>query len=378
MKTYFADPRRTDRKTLVGEIQLVSQDPILSGLLSTVGGLLAILDEQRQIVALNDAFCKMLGITDSKEFFGLRLGEALHCTHADDEPAGCGTTKFCSTCGAAIAIVASLKTLQPAERLCALRIETETKSKDCVFKIRSQPIQVKNNHFLLLFLQDVTLEQHRAALQRVFFHDINNMLTGLVGASELLSLKEKQSDLSRIIHKLSLRMSTELEIQKLLIDDESFTFTPHWETVETSEVLKEIQTLFSCHPKAENKILAFIPLHRPQSLQVDSTLLIRILSNMITNALEASAPRSTVKIWMETKGNMVTFNVWNDKAIPPDIARRIFHRNFSTKTGQGRGIGTYSMKLLGEDILGGKVSFTTSEKQGTTFSYTLPLEPSRS
>lgn len=378
MKTHYADPRRTDRKTLLEEIQQVNQDPIVCGLLSTVGGLLAILDEQRQIVALNDAFCEMLGITDPEESFGLRLGEVLHCTHANDKPAGCGTTKFCSTCGAAIAIVASLETSQPAERLCALRIETATESKDIVFKIRSHPIEIKKSRFLLLFLQDVTLEQHRAALERAFFHDISNILTGLIGASELLSLKEKQSELSRTIHKLSLRMSTELEIQKLLISDESFIFTPHWETVKTSDVLNELETLFSCHPKAKDKILAIIPDHTPQLLRADSTLLIRIVGNMITNALEASDPQGTVKVWLDNKDNTITFNVWNEQAISPDIARRIFQRNFSTKTGQGRGIGTYSMKLLGEKILGGKVEFTTAEGQGTTFSYTLPLQPAHS
>jgi sensor histidine kinase regulating citrate/malate metabolism len=54
----------------------------------------------------------------------------------------------------------------------------------------------------------------------------------------------------------------------------------------------------------------------------------------------------------------------------PEIANRIFQRNFSTKAQAGRGVGTYSMKLFGEKILGGKVSFTSSREDGTVFKFT--------
>jgi sensor histidine kinase regulating citrate/malate metabolism len=48
---------------------------------------------------------------------------------------------------------------------------------------------------------------------------------------------------------------------------------------------------------------------------------------------------------------------------------QIFQQGSSTK-GHGRGNGTYSIKLLSE-ILGGEASFTSSEKDGTTFSLRL-------
>jgi sensor histidine kinase regulating citrate/malate metabolism len=51
----------------------------------------------------------------------------------------------------------------------------------------------------------------------------------------------------------------------------------------------------------------------------------------------------------------------------------MFQRSFSTK-GSDRGLGTYSMKLLGERYLHGEVEFTTSQEEGTTFRLILPLE----
>ena len=62
---------------------------------------------------------------------------------------------------------------------------------------------------------------------------------------------------------------------------------------------------------------------------------------------------------------MAVFRVNNPGVIPANIRTQIFQRSFSTK-GHGRGLGTYSMKLFGENYLNGKVYFQSNEKQGTT------------
>ena len=94
---------------------------------------------------------------------------------------------------------------------------------------------------------------------------------------------------------------------------------------------------------------------------------------MVINALEASGENDIIRFWLEHEANLLSFCVWNAQEIPQEIAGRVFQRNFSTKEQAGRGIGTYSMKLFGEKILGGKVSFRTSDKEGTIFKFSLPL-----
>jgi len=49
--------------------------------------------------------------------------------------------------------------------------------------------------------------------------------------------------------------------------------------------------------------------------------------------------------------------------IEPSIQKQIFHRYFSTKGGD-RGLGTWGMRLLAEDYLGGSVSFVIHEGRG--------------
>lgn len=372
MKTYFAPAERADKKKLIAKIELINKDPVMSGLLHSISGVLAILDEHRQIIAINDSFLKMLGIENPAQALGVRPGEALQCIHAHDEPSGCGTTRFCSTCGAAMAIVSSLAQDKPVERMCALTANRDGRTVDIALQVRSQPIKINGKKFLLLFLQDITLQQQRAALERTFFHDINNMLSGLVGATELLSLKESPSDLVQSVLNASLRLKKEVEIQKYLLQHESRSYQPSWKKIDLSIVMDELKSFFITHPAARNKEIDFQTPRPGLSIRTDRSLLLRVLCNMITNALEGTEANGRVKVWLEKTDELTSFGVWNRRPIPREIAQRVFQRNFSTKDGDGRGIGTFSMKLFGEQILGGKVSFTTSGDEGTEFVFSLP------
>jgi len=92
---------------------------------------------------------------------------------------------------------------------------------------------------------------------------------------------------------------------------------------------------------------------------------------MVINALEATDPGGTIKITTIINQKNVQWSVWSQNYIPETIQKRIFQKHFSTKSKKGRGIGTYSMKLFGENLLGGKVSFKSSEKNGTFFTFRL-------
>jgi len=80
-----------------------------------------------------------------------------------------------------------------------------------------------------------------------------------------------------------------------------------------------------------------------------------------------------VRFDIDVDTDLCSFHVHNDGMIPDAVAARIFQRSFSTKGTPGRGLGTYSMKLFGENILGGKVGFHSTDQQGTTFYLTLPI-----
>ncbi len=104
----------------------------------------------------------------------------------------------------------------------------------------------------------------------------------------------------------------------------------------------------------------------------DLALVRRVLDNLVKNAVEACGEGQTVTVKACRRGGGVEFEVHNPGGMPPDVRLQIFQRSFSTK-GEGRGLGTYSVKLLTERYLKGKVHFTSSDKAGTTFTVTYPL-----
>ena len=74
---------------------------------------------------------------------------------------------------------------------------------------------------------------------------------------------------------------------------------------------------------------------------------------------------------MATGNSGSAFHVHNPGSIPPSVAAHIFQPHFSSK-GRSRGFGTYAMRLIGENCLGGRVSFVTDVVAGTQFSIELP------
>ena len=371
MNTYFASPERATEAELTAEIEFVSQSPIISGLLHSVGGLLAILDEHLQVVALNETFLNMLGLDHPEQTLGLRLGEVMHCIHANEEPAGCCTTKVCASCGAAISIVSCLGQDKPVERVCSLKATRGGRPVDIALLVRSHGIRIQNQRILLVFIQDITQQQQWAALERTFFHDVNNLLSLLVSASELL-VEETPSELAKTIHQASLRLSKEVTIQRCLTENDAASYQPNMCLIEAGQALKETQAFFARHPVSREKTVSFDYTYADLPVTTDISLLQRVLSNMVTNALEATEPRGVVKVWVEREANALDFCVWNAQPIPEGVALRIFQRNFSTKQQAGRGVGTFSMKLFGEKFLGGKVTFTSSPEKGTVFRLSLP------
>jgi signal transduction histidine kinase len=371
--TFFAAPERAGEDELLRDIDIVSNNPVMTGVLTNIGGLIAILNRHRQIVSINSSFLNMLGIDDPQNALGLRPGEAVNCAHAHNGPAGCGTGRYCSSCGAAIAIVACLEKEIPVERKCALTARKGGEQVHLVLQVRANPIRINSNVYILLFLQDITVQEQQAALARTFFHDVNNMLTMLVQSSELLRMKSP-SPLSNKIHQASIRLADEIALQKALFDSGACTYAPRWTECDVDLLFAELRDFFQSHAAAQNKMVRFPESLHGVMLKTDAAALYRILVNMLLNALEATEKAGEVRVSLELQSKAVLFSVWNAAVIPEETALRIFQRNFTTKNQCGRGIGTYSMKLFGETVLGGKVFFTSTPVAGTCFSLAHPYE----
>jgi signal transduction histidine kinase len=271
--------------------------------------------------------------------------------------------------------MAAMETRQPQERTCALTVEKDHQKVDLYFSVRSCPLVIDDNLYVLLFLQDISVQQYRACLDRTFFHDINNILCALIGKSELLSLRlDPSEEKLKELHHIVLRVAQEISIQNSLQKSLDVSYKPLYAEVNVNNFLAEVDQLFHDHPLTAHRRLEVTFAPYEIAVTTDFHLASRIVINMVTNALEATPSGGKVTLYVEPQQNSISFCVWNTGLIPDDIARRIFQRNFSTKSSLGRGFGTYSMKLFGEQVLGGSVQFESSCENGTTFNFTLLLQ----
>jgi signal transduction histidine kinase len=105
----------------------------------------------------------------------------------------------------------------------------------------------------------------------------------------------------------------------------------------------------------------------------DPVLLNRVLINMVKNALEATNIIPDITLGCSYSGRYIAFYVHNLAFIDDEMAKYIFQPIDSGK-GSNRGLGTYSIRLIGENYLKGKVSFNTHPESGTTFTIELPVD----
>jgi signal transduction histidine kinase len=371
-ETYFAPADRAGREALQKAIEAASHNPVIDTVLRNFGGLIAVLNEQRQIVAVNQVMLEALGIEDAAEALGLRPGEAAGCVYSEDQPGGCGTGRYCSNCGAAIAIVSALKSGHPEERECALSARRGSRTIDLDFVVRCVPVKTADQQFLLLFLRDISDEQRRSALEQTFFHDVANLLTSLMVAGDLLILKNPEDEIAKGLRQGIDLLVKEVEIQRVLAHGDAGRNLALRERTSVLKVLDRLRRTFATHPAAEGRTLRIEDPPADVPLITDIGLLQRALMNMVVNALEGTSPGDEARIWIEQDARTVTFLVSNAESIPPATARRVFQRYFTTKNGPGRGLGTYTMKWLAETYLGGTVDFSSSEDAGTTFRLRLP------
>ncbi len=107
----------------------------------------------------------------------------------------------------------------------------------------------------------------------------------------------------------------------------------------------------------------------------DYALLLRVLMNLLTNALETSVADDEITCTIEKSEDDTIFTIHNPAYIPPEIQRRIFQLYFSTKS--GRGFGTFGTKLICEKFLHGTIGFSSTESSRTQFHVRIPLQHSQ-
>ena len=370
LKTMFAPPERASNEEIKRLFRQLMDIPFISQLLNAVPSGIMVLNPERQIVFANSNILNLTGLSQAGTIMGMRPGEALQCIRSSEMPAGCGTSKFCETCGAVKAILASQNGESKIEE-CRMIRKQNVEALD--LRVWATPLRVGNQPLTIFALMDISDEKRRKVFERIFFHDILNTASGIKGFAELI--KDAGADEMRqyqnLIFALSRMIVDEINSQRTLAAAENHELTVTPVVIRSLDMLREITGLYQYHDVANQRYLHLDAKARDVELKTDRALLQRVIGNMVKNALEAANPGETVTMGCAMQANQVEFWVHNPHEMPREVQLQVFQRSFSTK-GHGRGLGTYSIKLLSESYLKGKVSFT-SDTEGTVFRASYPL-----
>lgn len=376
--TYFAPAERADIRKLQAAREDFISSPVAPRLLDAIPDPAMILFDTRQIVLANNALLQVVGSPSVDDLMGVRPGELLECIHSAEMPGGCGTSKSCRFCGAGQAIVECIVKGHTVAQECRIRTRGPKDGGSLDVFVQATRIVARNRDFVVLHMRDISAERRRAVLERVFFHDISNAAFGLRSIADSLRTRGGESspdrDLRDTLYRAAVQVSDELECQRALLRAEVGDLVPVFSEVSVAAQLELLQSVYSESELSKDRPIV-VDHASGIKIVTDAMLLQRILSNLVKNALEATPPGGAVTISAYEAADEVCFVVGNPGAMPEEVQLQIYQRSFSTKDKTGRGIGTYSVKLLAERYLGGRVSFTSREPEGTHFSVTLPKNP---
>ena len=370
-ETCFAPARRASGETLAAQVTEVVRHPVIAAVLESFCGQVLVLNRERQILAASPEFEAALAACGMEEFVGKRPGEAMGCEHATESRGGCGTSVACVHCGAVMAILAAQCCQSPAIAECWISMRRKGKLESVEFRAKATPLALGEVEVVVLALQDIGDQKRRVVLEQSFLHDARNLLGGIITWSELMQ-REPSEEAASSVRALALQLREQLAGHSVLAQAEKGNLVVTRAPLDLSRLGRALGETFSRHPRGEGKNFVLRFPAASSAPVSDQNLVLRILTNMVTNALEATAAGATVVVQYETPGGVPAFTVHNPGVIPEHVVPRIFQRSFSTKTEPGHGLGTYSMRLLAEQYLGGRVTFTSTAESGTAFTLTLP------
>lgn len=159
--TEFAPAERLGREGLLHQYHLwAGQLPTLL-ISNSIPGLILILNEFRQIVYSNDQFTQLGNYSSFEDYLGLRPGELVKCGHALESESGCGTTRFCATCGAVNAILSSINGKKDVQEC---HIERGTGNLPLNLRVWTTPVELSEEKFVIFTVQDISVEKENARL----------------------------------------------------------------------------------------------------------------------------------------------------------------------------------------------------------------------
>jgi signal transduction histidine kinase len=371
----FDDGYFNQRRSMVGDHRLEfepSTGAVERFFSDVSSSLLLVVDEERRIIFANSKALAFVGLDETADPSDYKLGDFLGCVSAFGISTGCGTSGACPTCGL-LRTITEASTGRTSEGEYSLRNRA---GKSSIFRVKALGLVMRGRNVVAISMQDVSAEKRKEAMERVFYHDLLNSASGLTGLLELVdydtSDQASNAEMIAMARMCAAQLIDEINFIRALSNAESDALVLNIRPVPVNHVIDKAKAFFS--QLADSRRIVIKGDYSPNDFNIltDESIVVRVLVNLLKNAIEAEAAGATVSIGAKADKEAVLFEVHNDSVMPKSVKSQVFARAFSTK-GKGRGIGTYSVQLFTENYLKGRVWFESENGVGTTFFVRIPV-----
>lgn len=225
------------------------------------------------------------------------------------------------------------------------------------------------------------LDELRQHVDRILRHDLKAPLSGIINLPEMVleedGLTDMQRDMLGTVVDSGRRMLNMINLSLDMFKMEKGEFEPRLVPVNLVAVVENLRKELSNLIYVSESELQVLVDGREAGQQdrvaaLGEELLVHtMLSNLLKNAFEASPSGAVVRVRLDHAEGLVVCRVHNLGAVPEDMRHRFFDKYATSGKRFGTGLGTHSARMIAEN-LGGTISYTTSEEDGTEVTVTLP------
>ncbi len=362
----------TERRAI--EKQLHQQQEFARRLVDSFPDLIFVVDTERRYNFVSSKFKEVLGY-EPTEVIGLTFGER---THVDDRPA-------------MLALFDDL--VAGKENFASIEVRVrhkqgEWRSLKCNFsplfdeqgKIEGAVVSGRDVTEVKRLETQLIQAEKLAAMGQMLAgvaHELNNPLTAILGASELLRERQGVDDNTKRQLEMTHRQARRAAriVQNLL--EFSRPASPQKKTLDLNVVIDRTLQLQDHSLRRNNVEVEFQAVPGLPPIVGDANQLIQIFLNLISNAEQAIRevrPSGRIQIRLARSGNRVSATVQDDGVgIPLEVLPKLFDPFFTTKRpGGGTGLGlSICMSIVREH--GGNIEASSLPAGGAAFTVTLPV-----
>jgi PAS domain S-box-containing protein len=362
----------TERRAI--EKQLHQQQEFARRLVDSFPDLIFVVDTQRRYNFVSAKFKEVLGY-EPAEIIGLTFGER---THVDDRPA-------------MVALFDDL--IAGKQNFASIEVRVrhkqgEWRSLKCNFSplfneqgiIEGAVVSGRDVTEVKRLESQLIQAEKLAAMGQMLAgvaHELNNPLTAILGASELLRDRQGVDDNTKRQLEMTHRQARRAAriVQNLL--EFSRPASPQKKTLDLNVVIDRTLQLQDHSLRRNNVEVEFQAVPGIPPIVGDANQHNQIFLNLISNAEQAireARPSGRIQIRLARSGNRVTATVQDDGVgIPPEVLPKLFDPFFTTKRpGGGTGLGlSICMSIVREH--GGNIEASSLPAGGAAFTVTLPV-----